>query len=78
MKRRKANLSGHILCRNCLLKDVIEGKIEGRIEVMGRQGRRLKQLLDDLKVKRGYRKLKEDAVDRNLWHVALEEAMGLS
>jgi hypothetical protein len=32
----------------CLLKHVVEGKTEGRIEVMGKQGRRYKQLLDDL------------------------------
>jgi hypothetical protein len=30
-KRRKANRIGHILRRNCLLKHVIERKIEGRI-----------------------------------------------
>jgi hypothetical protein len=29
IKRRKANWIGHILCRNCLLKHVIEGKMEG-------------------------------------------------
>jgi hypothetical protein len=28
--RRKANCVGHILRRNCLLKHVIEGKLEGR------------------------------------------------
>ena len=38
---------------------VIEGKIEGRIEVTGRRGRRRKQQLDDLKETRGYWKLKE-------------------
>jgi len=48
-KRRKANWIGHFLRRNCLLKHVIEGKTEGRIEVMGRRGRRCKWLLDDLK-----------------------------
>jgi hypothetical protein len=32
--KRKANWIGHILHKNCLLKCVIEGKIEGRIEVM--------------------------------------------
>jgi hypothetical protein len=31
-----ANWIGHILCRNCLLKLITEGKIEW----MGRQGRR--------------------------------------
>jgi hypothetical protein len=30
IKRRKASWFGHILRRNCLLKPVIEGKIEGK------------------------------------------------
>jgi hypothetical protein len=33
VKRRKADWIGHIWRRNCLLKQVIEGKVEGRIEV---------------------------------------------
>jgi hypothetical protein len=45
---RKANWIGHVLRRNCLLKEVIEGKIKGRIEVTRRRGRRRKQLLDTL------------------------------
>jgi len=53
VKRRKANWIGHILRRNCLLKQVIEGKIEGRVEVTERQRRRRKQLQDDLMGKRG-------------------------
>ena len=36
VKSRKANWIGHILRGNCLLKHVIEGKIEGRVEVTGR------------------------------------------
>jgi hypothetical protein len=67
IKRRKANWIGHILRRNCLLKRVIEGKIKGRIEMTGRRGRRRKQLLDDLKEKRRYWKLKEKVLDRTLW-----------
>jgi hypothetical protein len=63
IKRRKVNWIGHILPRSLLIKHVIIGKIEGRIEVM----RRRKQLLDDLKVERGYWKLKEEALDRTLW-----------
>jgi hypothetical protein len=47
LQRRKTNQTGHILLRNCLIKHVIEGKIEGRVEVGGRRGRRHKQLLDD-------------------------------
>jgi hypothetical protein len=38
--RKKANWVGHILRRNCFIKHVMEGKIGGRIEVTGRQGRR--------------------------------------
>jgi hypothetical protein len=57
-KKRNANWIGHILPRNCLLKHVFEGKIDHRIEVTGRRGRRRNQLLDDLKEKRGYCKFK--------------------
>jgi hypothetical protein len=67
MKRRKANWIGHILRRNCFLKHAIEGKKEGRTEVTGRRGRRRKKLLDDLKEKTGYWKLKEEALDLSLW-----------
>jgi len=44
-KRRKANRIGHILRRNCLLKHIIGGKIEGRVEVTERRGRRLSSYL---------------------------------
>ena len=39
IKIRKVTWIGHILRRSCLLKHVIEGKIEGWIEVKGRRGR---------------------------------------
>ena len=48
MRKRKANWIGHILRRNCLLKQVIEGKKKGEMEVTRIQGRRRKKLLDDL------------------------------
>jgi hypothetical protein len=67
IRKRKANLIGHILRRNCLLKEVIEGQIKGRIEVTRRRGRRRKQLLDDLGDRRGYSHLKEEALDRIMW-----------
>jgi hypothetical protein len=67
IKRRKANWIGHIVYRNCLLKRVIEGKLEGRIEMTRRRGRRCKQLLNDLKEKRRYWKLKEEELDSTLW-----------
>ena len=67
IRKQKANWIGHILRRNCLLKQVIEGKIKGEIEVTRRRGRRRKKLLDDLKYRKGYSHLKEDALDRNMW-----------
>jgi hypothetical protein len=36
MSKRKANRIGHILRRNCLLQQVIEGEIKGEIEETGR------------------------------------------
>jgi hypothetical protein len=37
ISKRKVNWIGHILHRNCLLRQVIEGKIKGGIEVTGRR-----------------------------------------
>jgi hypothetical protein len=50
--KRKANWIGHILRRNCLLHQVIEGKMKGGIEATGRRGRRRRKLLGDLKERR--------------------------
>jgi hypothetical protein len=58
---------GHIVRRNCLLKQVIEGKIKGEIEVTRRHGRRRKKLLDDIKDRRGFCHMKEEAVVRSMW-----------
>jgi hypothetical protein len=58
MSKRKANWIGHSLRRNCVLKQVIEGKLKGEMEVKRRGGRRHKKLLDDLKDRRGYSHLK--------------------
>jgi len=67
ISKRKANWIGHILRRNCLLKKVIEGKIKGELEVARRRGRRRRKLLDDLKDRRGYSHLKEEALDGTMW-----------
>ena len=75
IKSRKAYWIGHILRRNCLLKGIIEGKIEGRVEVMGRRGRRSKQLLDVLREKIGYGRLEEEVLDRTCGELVLEEAV---
>jgi hypothetical protein len=76
IQRRKANCIGHILRRNCLLKYVIEGLLEGMIEMTGRRGRRRKQLLEYLKEKRRYWKLKEEALDRTLWRTHFGRGYG--
>jgi hypothetical protein len=67
IKQRKANWIGHILRRNCLLKHVVEGKVE---EVTVRRGRRRKQLLDDfketiLKIERG--STRSHSVENSPW-----------
>ena len=67
IRKRKANWIGYILRRICLLKQVIEGKIMGEMEVARRRGRRRKKLLDDLKDRRGYSHLKEEDLDRTMW-----------
>jgi len=67
VRKRKANWIGHILRRNCLLQQVIEGKIKGVMEVTRRRGRRRKKLLDDLKDRREYSHLKEEALDCTMW-----------
>jgi hypothetical protein len=66
IKRRKVNWIGYISRRNCFLKHVTEGKIEGGIGVTERRRGRCKQLLYDVKEKREYWKLKEKALDLTL------------
>ena len=63
--RRKANWIGHILRRNCLLHDAIEGQMT-EVKEVGRRRRRT-QLLDDLRNRRSYWELNEEAEDRKRW-----------
>jgi hypothetical protein len=67
ISKRKSNWIGHILRRNCLLQQVIEGKMKGGIEVTGRRRRRRMKLLDDLKERERYSHLKEEALDHTMW-----------
>jgi hypothetical protein len=73
ISKRKANWIGHILCINCLLRQVIKGKIKGGIEVTERQGRRRRKLLDDLKERREYSHLKEETLDRTMWTAVVRQ-----
>ena len=76
IRKRKANWIGHILRRNCLLKQVIEGQIKREMEVTRRRGRRRRKLLDDLKDRRGYSHLKEEALDRTMWRNRFRRGFG--
>jgi hypothetical protein len=64
------------LRRNCLLQWVTEGKIKGGIKVTRRGGRRRRKLLDDLKERRGYSYLKEEALDRTMWRARFGRGFG--
>jgi hypothetical protein len=44
--------------------------------VTGRQGRRRVKLLDDLKERRGYSHLKEEALDRTMWRAGFRRGFG--
>jgi hypothetical protein len=71
-RKRMANWIGHILRRNCLLQRVTEGKVQGGIEVTGRQGRRRRKL----KERRGYSRLKEEALDHSMWRARFGRVVG--
>ena len=76
ISKRETKWISHILRRNCLLQRVIEGKIKGWMEVTGRRGRRRRKLLDDLKERRGYSHLKEEALDRTMWRARFGRGFG--
>jgi len=76
ISKRKANWIGHILRRNCLLQQVIEGKINGGIEVTGRRGRRRRKLLDVFQERKGYCYLKGEALDRTVWRAGSGRGFG--
>jgi hypothetical protein len=71
IKIRKANWIGHFLRRNCLLRHIIEGKIEGGIEVSRRGRRRRKHPVDNRKGKQRIpelerRRTRSHSVDNSL------------
>jgi len=50
--------------------------MKGGIEVTGRRGRRRRKLLDDLKERRGYCHLEEEALDRTVWRACFGRGFG--
>jgi len=57
---------------NGLLKE----RYKGGIELTGRQGRRRRRLLDDLKERGQYSHLKEEALDRTMWRACFGRRFG--
>jgi hypothetical protein len=76
IRKRKANWIGHISRRNCLLQQVIGGNVTGGIQVKGRRDRRRRKLLDNLKERRGYSHLKEEALDHIMWTAGFGRGFG--
>jgi hypothetical protein len=64
------------LHRNCLLKHIIEGKVEGGIEVTRREGRRNKQLLNDTKGNERILEIEEEALDCPVWGTCFGRGCG--
>ena len=60
IKKRKRNCLGHWLRRNCLLKDALEGKLNGKKV----RGRRRYQMIDKIKVNGLYEGTKRKAGKR--------------
>jgi hypothetical protein len=50
--------------------------VGGGIEVTGRLGRKRRKLLDDLKERRGYSHLKEEALDYTMWRARFGRGFG--
>jgi hypothetical protein len=54
----------------------LKERYKGGIEVIGRQGRKLRKLLDDLKKRRGYSYLKEESLDSTMWRARFGRGFG--
>ena len=74
--KEERNIIHTVKRRNRLLKHIIEGKIEGGVEVTRIQRRRCMELLADFKERRGYSKLKEEALDRTMWRTRFGRGYG--
>ena len=68
IKQRQANWIGHVLRHDCLLKTVLEGKMEGK-RTRGKPRRKMLDLLMEQEDKQiSYQELKRRAEDRIQWH----------
>ncbi|KAJ4443847.1 hypothetical protein ANN_05634 [Periplaneta americana] len=65
IRKRKRNWLGHWLRRNCLLKDALEGMVNGRRV----RGRRRYQMIDDIKIYGSYEETKRKVENRKDWRM---------
>ena len=65
MRKRKRNWLGHWLRRNCLLKDVLEGMVNGNKI----RGRRRYQMIDNIMINGLYEDTKRKAEKRVEWRM---------
>jgi hypothetical protein len=76
INKRKANLIFSHFALKLLYTRSYWRKDKGGIEVTGRQGRRRRKVLDELKERRGYYHLKEEALDRTMWRAGFGRGFG--
>jgi hypothetical protein len=76
ISKRKTNWIDLILRRNCLLRQVIEGKIKRGIEVTGIRRIRRRKLQDEPKERRGYSHLKKETLHRAMWRAGFGRGFG--
>ncbi|KAJ4449638.1 hypothetical protein ANN_01042, partial [Periplaneta americana] len=63
IRKRKRNWLGHWLRRNCLLKDALEGIVNGRRV----RGRRRYEMIDNIKIYGTYEETKRKAENSKDW-----------
>ena len=65
IKRRKRNWLGHWLSRNCLLKETLEGMVNGRKD----RGRRIYQMIDNIMINGLYIGTERKAENKVEWRM---------
>jgi hypothetical protein len=76
IRKRKANWIRHILRRKLPSTTGYGRKDKRGVEAKGRRRRRFRKLLDDLKERRGYSHLKEEALDHTVWSARFGRGFG--